>query len=98
MARTSLRAVKDGEAPPVKERPPTVVAAAESGDRRKLLVAMRSRLASAVQSPSCPPRDLAALSRRLIEIAKEIEAIDVAEKQEAESGEVADEAFDASAI
>jgi hypothetical protein len=44
-------------------------------------------------------RDLASLSRRLLEISREIDAIDVADRQEAnESDEVADEAFDASAI
>jgi hypothetical protein len=53
-----------------------VKAAADAGDRRELLVALRSRIAASVENVNTPPRDLAALSRRLLEIAKEIEAID----------------------
>lgn len=53
-----------------------VKAAAESGDRRELLVAMRDRIAVAVENPRTPPRDLAALTRRLLEIAKDLEAMD----------------------
>ena len=77
----------------------TVAAAAESGDHRSLLVAMRERIAQAVSDPECPPRDLAALTRRLQDISKEVTAIDHAEKAEAErGGPVSDEAFDASAV
>jgi hypothetical protein len=43
---------------------------------------MRSRIAKAVQDPNTAARDLAALSRRLIEIAKDIEAIDAREAEE----------------
>jgi hypothetical protein len=68
---------------PTTKPPPTVRAAAESGSRRDLLVAMRSRIATGIDSPNTPPRDLAALSRRLLEIAKEIEALDAAEKVDA---------------
>ena len=98
MPRTNLRAVKPGET--VKPAAPLSVAeAAETGDRRRLLLAMRDRVAVTVSDPLCPPRDLAALTRRLTEIAKELEALDLAAKQEAEQGgEVADEPFDASAI
>jgi hypothetical protein len=53
-----------------------VTVAAQSGSHRDLLVALRSRIAQAVEDPNTPPRDLASLSRRLLEIAKEIEAID----------------------
>lgn len=58
----------------------TVKDAAETGDRRKLLVAMRARIAAAIDNPDTPPRDLAALTRRMSEFAKEIEALDAAEK------------------
>ena len=50
--------------------------AASSGSRRDLLVALRARIAADIDSPNTPPRDLAALSRRLLEIAKDIEALD----------------------
>lgn len=72
---TKLRAVTEGEAPK-KKAPQTVKAAADSGVRRDLLVAMRSRIAQDIDSQNTPARDLAALSRRLLEIVKEIEAID----------------------
>jgi len=54
----------------------TVAEAAESGDHRALLVAMRERIAKTVSDPDCPPRDLAALTRRLQEIAREIQQLD----------------------
>ncbi|AHY26827.1 hypothetical protein SEA_BOOSTSEASON_3 [Mycobacterium phage BoostSeason] len=61
----------------------SVAAAAADGDRRELLVAMRARVATAVEDPETPARDLAALTRRLLEIANEIAAIDA----QAEQGE-----------
>jgi hypothetical protein len=91
--------VSEGERPAAKVKAKSVSKAAADGDRRELLVAMRSRVATAVEDPNTPARDLAALTRRLLEIAKEIEAIDVAAAQEAtENAEVPDAAFDASAV
>lgn len=79
MARR-LAAVTDGATAPAKaERVLTVQAAAESNDQRKLLVAMRARIADAVGDPNTPARDLAALTRRLLEIAKDLKALDAAE-------------------
>ena len=76
-----------------------VADAAQSGDHRALLVAMRDRIAVEVGSSKCPPRDLASLTKRLSDIAKEIEAIDLRAKEEAEDAEDAeDEPFDAAAI
>ena len=75
---TSLRAVKDGAAPPRK--PVTVQSAAEGGSRRELLVALRSRIATGIDNASTPARDLAALSLRLLDIARELELLDAAEK------------------
>jgi hypothetical protein len=96
----ALRAVGADEKPPAPKRKQTVAQAAESDDHRALLVAMRDRIAKTVSDPECPPRDLAALTRRLQDIAKEIESIDLRRKQEVdEDGEsVGDEEFDASAI
>ncbi len=73
MARAPLRAVTADDAPPPK--PKTIIEAAADGTHLELLTALRERLAVAVQNPTCPPRDLAALTRRLQEIAREIEAI-----------------------
>lgn len=88
-----LRAVAPDETAAPKKR--SVTEAASDGSRRELLVAMRSRVATAVEDPNTPARDLAALTRRLMEIAKDIEALD-AREQEAEGGEAtADEQWTA---
>lgn len=101
MARR-LRAVADDEKPPPrprKPRPPkTVSQAAETGTTRELLVAMRTRIATAVENQNTPARDLAALTKRLVEVVRDIEAIDARAAQEGTRGSVPDEAFDASAI
>lgn len=83
-----------------KPKKQSVAQAAATGDHRALLVAMRERIAATVSDPDCPPRDLAALTRRLQDIAKEIEAIDLRAKEEgADASDVAeDEVLDASAF
>lgn len=94
-----LRVVADGEAPPQPVKPKTVTEAADKGTTRELLVAMRARIAKAVEDPNTPARDLAALTKRLVEVVRDIEAIDAREQQEAErGGPVSDEAFDAAAL
>ena len=95
-ARQHLRSAKPGEKPRRKQ---TVYQAADSGDLRALLVAMRERIAKTVSDPECPPRDLAALTRRLHDIAKELDAIDLRAKQEITTeGAVADEEWDAETL
>jgi outer membrane biosynthesis protein TonB len=76
----------------------TVAQAADSGSRRDLLIAMRSRIATTVDDSKTPARDLAALSRRLQEIGKELEALDAEEGQESEDGDVEDTKFDPASI
>lgn len=96
----SLRAVQPGEkAAPAK--PKSVTEAADAGSTRELLVAMRARIAKAVEDPNTPARDLAALTKRLVEVVRDIEAIDARQVQEAEraaSKSVTDERFDPEAI
>ncbi len=72
--------------------------AAKGGTARELLVATRDRIAVAVENPNTPARDLAALTKRLMETVKEIEAIDARAHDEGEVREVVDGEFDASAI
>ena len=97
--KTNLRAVSPGEKPPAAKAVKSVTQAADKGTMRDLLVAMRTRTAKAVEDPNTPPRDLAALTRRLLEIAREIEAIDAAAEQEDRENDVTpDDEFDASAI
>lgn len=93
-----LRAVgKDEKAPPVHVK--TVTEAAASGTTRELLVATRDRIAVAVENPNTAARDLASLTKRLMETQREIEAIDARDNQEAEKGaEVTDGDFDAAAV
>ena len=96
--KTQLRAVTANESAP-KKILRTIAEAAAEGTQRQLLEKLRERLAKSLDDPTTMARDLASLSRRLLEISREIDAIDVADRQEAnESDEVADEAFDASAI
>jgi hypothetical protein len=54
----------------------TISEAADSGSRRDLLVALRARIALALENPTVPGRELPSLSLRLLEIVKEIEAVD----------------------
>jgi len=75
----ALRVVSESEAAAPKKSL-TVKQAADSGDRRSLLVSLRARIAAETDNPNTPARDLAALSRRLLEIAKDIEAIDAQDK------------------
>jgi hypothetical protein len=81
-------------------RPPkSVTEAANGGTTRELLVAMRDRVAKDVQNENTPARDLAALTKRLMEIVRDIEAIDARAHEEAkESAATADEAWDSEAL
>ena len=96
--KSPLRAVAPDEKP-VKVAPKTVTEAAADGTTRELLVAMRTRIARAVEDLNTPARELASLTKRLTEVVRDIEAIDAREEQEAKSsGEVTDAAFDYDAI
>ena len=101
--KTGLRVVKPGEAPPpaadTPKLPPTITEAAEAGDERALLVALRKKLAQTIQDSSTPARDQASLSIRLLQINRDIQAIDARAKEEGQdAAEVEDEAFDPEAL
>ena len=78
-AARKLRAVKDGETAPTA--PMSVLDATEHGDSRDVMAAMRKRLAASIDDPATPARDLAALSRRLLEVDKTIREIDLAREE-----------------
>lgn len=80
-ARKPLRAVTPGEKPEPK-RPSTILEAAEQGSRVEELRAMRRRIAKALDDVNTQARDLAALSRRQLEIGKEIESIEITEDED----------------
>lgn len=69
-----LRSVAADEVAPKRK---SVADAAQSGDRCELLVAMRDRIAKTISDPDCPPRDLASLTRRLQDIAREIDLLEM---------------------
>ena len=92
-----LRTVTADEHPP--RRPKSVTEAAERGTQRELLVAMRARIAKTVEDAGTPARDLAALTKRLMEVVREIEALDLRDEQEAAERErVSDVEFRPEAI
>lgn len=98
MPKRALRAVgpDDRLAAPKKL---TIVEAIEAGDRLSELAAVHMRIGKAVQDEATPARDLAALTRRQMEISKEIELLrrQLAEER-TDAAHVADAAFDAEAI
>ena len=95
---SALRAVKPGEKPP--EKPPlTITQAVAAGDRLAELEATHRRVASAVQNESTPARDLASLTRRQLEISKEIDALRRQKADKENEGAIAqDEAWSEEAI
>ncbi len=99
MTRPSLRVATAEDAPVA---PKTITEAAAANDQVGLLEALRTRLAKACQDEGTPPRDLAALSRRLIEVDRDIKSMRLRQEEEARSKSVpttkASGRFDASAI
>ena len=94
---SKLRAVAADEKPPAKA-PQTIAEASEAGSTLDELRLMRARIARTLDDPNCPPRDLAALSRRLIEIGKEITAIESRALEDDPVAKVEDGKFNAAAI
>lgn len=83
MAARKLKAVPD-EPPAELNLEPRVsvsVKSAAAGTYRDLLVALRDNIAGQIDE-GIQARDLAALSRRLLEISKELEAMDAAEGED----------------
>ena len=77
----------------------TVVHAAEHGTRRDLLVALRRRLAAALEDERTQPRDLSPITIRLREIAAEIAELDAEEVDPIDAAvRIPDEPFDASQL
>src|SRR5690348_15753126 len=79
--QSTLRAVKADETPE-RKKPSTVLCAAQEGSRLEELRAMRIVIARRLDDPNTPARDLAALSRRQLEIGREIEAIVISEDED----------------
>ena len=95
--KTPLRAVAKDEKPPPPEKPKTLAEAVEGSDYLTILIAQRREMVRDVRDEKGPAK--AALHRQIALHSKEIAALQAAATEEAtESGEVADEAFDTSAL
>lgn len=77
----ALRAVKDGEMPQEASRPRSVAVAARSGSKLNTLLALRDRIAKEIQNPDCPAREIASLSKRLMEVMGEIETVEAQDRE-----------------
>lgn len=93
----TLRAVGPDEKPvPV---PRTIEEASQRGDELSELRLTRVAIARKLDDPNCQARDMASLSKRLMELAREIAAVEARMAEEAEDAEVVgDEAWDEEAI
>jgi hypothetical protein len=85
---------------PSADTPKTIVEATTSGNRRDVLLALQAVLASAVDNTETPPRDLAALSKRLLEVMDDIDVIDrkLSEDEIGQAADTPDEHFDGTSI
>lgn len=71
----SLRAVGPDDSPPSRKHKLTILEAVEAGDRLAEMEATHRRVAKAVMDEETPARDLAALTKRQLDISKEIESL-----------------------
>lgn len=95
---THLHAVPDDPPPARPPDPPKTLIEAVEWTERELLVAMRQKVARELDA-GVPAHALAPLMKQMRDIDRDIRALDLAAKEDAEhGGEVPDEAFDATAI
>lgn len=93
--KKALRSVATGEVPPEPARPESVAIAVTSGSPRDVNIAMQDRIAKAIDADDIRGADLAALSRRLLELRKELTAFDAQAKEAAQDEHVDDAAWEA---
>ena len=93
--RSSLRPVKAGEKAPAQSRPESVSAAVTDGSPRDVNIAMQDRIAKAIDAEDIRGADLAALSRRLHELRKELAAMDAQAQEDAQDESAPDAAWEA---
>ena len=75
----TLRPVQPNERAPRRKKALGIVESATKGTYQDMLTALQLRLSVAVEDVNTPARDLAALSRRLIETSRELEALKASE-------------------
>ncbi|WP_218938076.1 hypothetical protein [Actinomyces culturomici] len=82
-----------------EDSPNSVFVAARSGDDLQLLIATRDRVAKAIDDPMTPARDLAALTKRIVDITQQIKARkEEDEGDEDDGGGAEDEEFDPASV
>lgn len=86
--KAQLRVATEGDKP---ARPTTVTEAAENGTPLDELKAIRSVISRAIDSPNTSPRDLAALTRRQLEVSREIRALEEQATRKSEESNVVTE-------
>jgi hypothetical protein len=99
--KNPLRAVTDADMPDKPPKMKSITEAAEDGDTLSELKAMRVLNAQMMSNPNIQGRDFAALSRRHLEIGREIDSLVLKAKQEAAEDGVTgtpDEEWDEEAI
>lgn len=89
--QSALRAVGEDEKPPPAKAIKSVLEAANDGSRLDVLVQMRTVIAKALDSEKTLARDLASLSKRLMEIEADIAALKRQQSEEAESSDAAED-------
>jgi hypothetical protein len=72
---TTLRPVQPNERAPRRKKALGIVQSATRGGYSDMLTALQLRLSVACEDVNTPARDLAALSRRLIEVSRELETL-----------------------
>jgi len=90
--KSPLRSVTADEVP---DRPVSVSGAVLTGSPRDVNIAMQDRIAKAIDAEDIRGADLAALSRRLHELRKELAAMDTQAKEAVEDDSVSDGAWEA---
>lgn len=99
MPKKKFDAYGPDDKPPAPPKITSVTEAAESGSRIDELRQMRKVIARALDNENTAARDLASLSKRQIEISKEIDALLRQEKEEADQDvSTDDETWSAEAI
>lgn len=97
--RRNLKVVGPDDTPPTSSAPKTVYQAAQTGSVLEELKALRLVIAKKLDDPNLSGRDMAALSKRHIEIGREIDAAQKVANEEAENGAVSTpEEWDSEAI
>ncbi|MFH5879769.1 hypothetical protein [Arthrobacter sp. NA-172] len=97
--KNPLKVVTEADAKAIRKDPPKTLVEATELSERDLLVMMRVRVATEIDS-GVPAHALAPLMRQLRDLDKELRLHDQSAKQEAieNAGPAADEAWDAEAI